>query len=168
MENALGQRGEEMNIHDVDIEDLQEEYKDADKFEAMYNLQKKLAADYGIKILNIDTKKAQLEIKDKIFCCTEELYEMVNTTGNGPFSAQVEEKVGKCVKEMFELANTLKNRPWAKTEVPVDRGHFQDELADAMAFFFEILILSGMTPEELFEIYLRKMKVNQFRQRSGY
>lgn len=130
-----------INIHDVDVKALQEKYKDADKFETMLKLQSELAAKYGVKIRSIDTKAGQQEIKDKVFCCVEEL---------------------------FEMTNTLKNRAWAKTEVPVDRGHFQDELADAMAFFFEVLILSNMSPDELFEIYLKKMKVNEFRQRSNY
>lgn len=134
----------------------------------MLKLQSELAAKYGVKIRNIDTKAGQQEIKDKVFCCVEELYEMVNTTGKSEWADKVEASVCKCVRRLFQLTNTLKNRSWAKTEVPVDRGHFQDELADAMAFFFEILILSTMSPDELFEIYLKKMKVNEFRQRSNY
>jgi len=130
-----------MNIIDVDIDDILEKYKGQDKLETMYNLQKNLAVGYGVEPKSIDTKEGQNQIKHLVFCCVE---------------------------EMFEMTNTLKNRPWTKTEVPVDRQHFLDELADMLAFFMELLVMTGLTVDEIFEIYLRKLKINRFRRESGY
>jgi dUTPase-like protein len=74
----------------------------------------------------------------------------------------------RCIEEMTEATNTLKNKPWKQSEVPTDKVHFYEELADALHFFIELCITAGMTAEDLARIYHRKHAVNQFRQRSNY
>ena len=130
-----------VNILDVDIDDLLEKYAATDKLDAMFDLQKHLAAGYGLQPLNLSTKRGQEQIKHLVFCCVE---------------------------EMFEMTNTLKNRPWTKSEMQIDMNHFIDELADTLAFFVEMLVMTGFSPKEIFEIYLKKLKINQFRRESGY
>ena len=51
-----------------------------------------------------------------------------------------------------------------ETDVP----HLKEELADALHFFVEACIFIGMDAAELFSYYMRKNKVNQFRQNSKY
>jgi hypothetical protein len=74
----------------------------------------------------------------------------------------------RCIEELTEATNTLKNKPWKQSEVPTDRVHFYEELADALHFFMELIITAGMDAEDLALMYLRKHAVNQFRQRSNY
>ena len=74
----------------------------------------------------------------------------------------------RCIEEMTEATNTLKNKPWKQSEVPTDKVHFYEELADAFHFFIELCITAGMNAEDLARMYHRKNAVNQFRQRSNY
>ena len=49
-----------------------------------------------------------------------------------------------------------------------DVTHYVEELIDALHFFVELLILSGLKAEDAFRIYFKKSEVNKFRQRSKY
>jgi len=72
------------------------------------------------------------------------------------------------VEELFEASNCLKNRVWTQTEPVTDMNHFLEEISDALLFFIEFLIASGLDPEKVFQLYLRKQKVNKFRIKSKY
>lgn len=74
----------------------------------------------------------------------------------------------RTVEELSEATNCLKNKPWKQSEVPTDKVHYYEELADAFHFFVELCITSGMTAEDLARVYHRKHAVNEFRQRSNY
>lgn len=74
----------------------------------------------------------------------------------------------RTIEEFTEATNTLKNKPWKQSEVPTDKVHYYEELADSFHFFIELCITSGMTAEDLAKIYHRKHAVNEFRQRSNY
>lgn len=74
----------------------------------------------------------------------------------------------RTIEELSEATNTLKNKPWKQSEVPTDKLHFYEELADAFHFLVELLITSGMSADDLARIYHRKHAVNEFRQRSNY
>ncbi len=116
--------------------------KGKDKFEMMIEMQLEAAARYGLKLpVDLNTKKGQKLLKDLVFCMVEEL---------------------------FEMTNTLKNREWTKTEVQLDKEHFLDELSDVMLFFFEFLGATGIPPEKLLELFLKKFKVNEFRNKTNY
>lgn len=74
----------------------------------------------------------------------------------------------RVTEELGEAMNCLKNKPWKQTHMETDELHYKEELADAFHFFIELCILSGIGPEELYDLYFRKSEVNKFRQRSGY
>lgn len=74
----------------------------------------------------------------------------------------------RCVEELYEAMNCLKNKPWKQTEVTTDKVHFYEEIADALHFFIELCITSGLDAEDLALMYLKKSEVNKFRQRSKY
>lgn len=74
----------------------------------------------------------------------------------------------RITEEIGEAMNTLKNKPWKQTEMTTDEDHFREELIDGFHFYVELLILTGFTPELLFETYYLKSEVNKFRQRSEY
>ena len=72
------------------------------------------------------------------------------------------------IVEICEAIDCLKNKPWKQTMMEVDVNHFQEEIADALHFFVEACIVAGISADDLFNLYMRKSKVNEFRQRSNY
>ena len=138
-----------MNVNDVKIDN---ELK-GDMLESIFNRQKELMDKYHIiekenELLqtedcpvNIDDKKGQQRLKD--------------------FAWRVTEEIG-------EAMNCLKNKPWKQTHMQTDQTHYQEELIDALHFFVELLILSGMEAKDVYRMYVKKNEVNKFRQRSKY
>ena len=76
----------------------------------------------------------------------------------------------KGVEEMFEALQHLKNwKPHKKTEIlEFDREEFLEEVVDAFNYFFSLLVLTGVTPDELYEAYCKKDAVIHKRLRTGY
>lgn len=74
------------------------------------------------------------------------------------------------MKELFEAGQHLKNsKAHRATEVPeVDREAYKEELVDALHLYFELVIASGITLEELVEAYLAKGELNIHRIENGY
>lgn len=72
--------------------------------------------------------------------------------------------------ELHEAAQHLKNHKSHRvTEVPeVDREAYKEELVDALHLYFELVIASGISVEELVEAYLSKGDVNTSRILNGY
>jgi len=82
---------------------------------------------------------------------------------------QVKELVFAMIEELTEGTYILKNRPHRFTDhQDVDFAHFREELGDALAYFIEICIFAGISPNELFEEYCRKNAVVQKRITEGY
>ena len=75
-----------------------------------------------------------------------------------------------CMHELFEANQVLKNsKDHRITDVKdFDRAHYTEELVDALHYFFEIALLSGISVEELYEAYMKKGEVNINRIESGY
>jgi len=75
----------------------------------------------------------------------------------------------RVVEELTESSNTLKNgKPWKTSHVHTDVDHFVEELADSLHFFVQLCLQAGITYEMLYQIYMDKSRVNQFRQESNY
>lgn len=72
--------------------------------------------------------------------------------------------------ELFEAGQHLKNsKSHRATLIPeVDREAYKEELVDALHLYFELVIASGITLEELVESYLKKGETNFERIKSGY
>jgi hypothetical protein len=72
----------------------------------------------------------------------------------------IKEYVWNAVAELAEASQTLRNRNHVIKDVPeLDFAHYLEELGDAFAFFMEICILSNISPETLYDEYLRKNKI---------
>lgn len=120
--------------------------------EKMFDLQKDLMEGY-IRIeglprypLSIHSKKSQVVLKDFASRVTEELAEGYESTH---LACQMMEKVGWNIhklsdKEYKMLLNHLQNS--------------NEEQADATAFYLELLIYAGVTPEELREWAITHIK----------
>jgi NTP pyrophosphatase (non-canonical NTP hydrolase) len=82
---------------------------------------------------------------------------------------QIKELTFAMIEEMTEGTYILKNRSHRFTDhKDVDFEHFKEELGDALAYFIEICVFAGITPQELFEEYCRKNAVVQKRVKDGY
>lgn len=81
----------------------------------------------------------------------------------------LKENIFNAVAELFEASYVLKNKAHRQTDVRViDREHYVEELGDAFAFFLEVCILSGITPEELYGEFCRKNAIVVKRIQEGY
>ena len=76
----------------------------------------------------------------------------------------------KGVEEMFEALGHLKNwKPHRSTEQPeFDREEFLEEVVDAFNYFLSMLVLVGVTPDELYDSYCKKDTKIHDRLRNGY
>ena len=74
------------------------------------------------------------------------------------------------VEEMFEALQHLKNwKPHRDTEITeFDKDEFLEEVVDAFNYFLSVLVLTGVTPDELYDMYCRKDDVIHKRLNTGY
>jgi hypothetical protein len=74
------------------------------------------------------------------------------------------------VEEMFEALQHLKNwKPHRQTEVKdFDRSEFVEEMVDAFNYFLSVLILTGVTSDELHQMYCKKDGIIHNRLQTGY
>jgi NTP pyrophosphatase (non-canonical NTP hydrolase) len=74
------------------------------------------------------------------------------------------------VEEMFEALQHLKNwKPHRDTEVrEFDREEFLEEIVDAFNYFLSVLVLVGVSSDELYDAYEKKDKIIRERVKSGY
>jgi len=74
------------------------------------------------------------------------------------------------VEEMFEALQHLKNwKPHRVTEVTeFDKDEFVEEVVDAFNYFFSVLVLTGVSSEDLFKMYKKKDMIIRDRLNTGY
>ena len=74
------------------------------------------------------------------------------------------------VEEVFEAVQELKNaKSHRQTEIrEFDRAAFKEEMVDSFNYFLSLLIIMGVTPEELFEAYVSKDRIIHDRIMSKY
>lgn len=76
--------------------------------------------------------------------------------------------VTQFIEDIGMMCNCLKNKPWKQSMMKTDREAFYVKLNDTWCSYITILVVSGMTAEDIANTYLKKSQVNQFRQRSNY
>lgn len=135
-----------MNVLNCPQEEVEKKLKEfqngsKDNLELFFNIGKYYMNKYQTKKVNINTREGQEAIRKIIFALTEEL---------------------------FEFANTLKNKSWVKSEYPVNEQHAMEELVDVWAFMIQLLLMLDFDAEKFKKLYLSKLVVNDFRQRSEY
>lgn len=69
-----------------------------------------------------------------------------------------------------ELHEALRETPWKpwKQNQEFNTEKFKEELIDALHFFINLCLASGMGPNELYYRYLQKNKINHERQDNNY
>lgn len=77
-----------------------------------------------------------------------------------------------CLSVVYYLglaANCLKNKPWKQTQMLTDNLKFDTYIQTAFWKLIDASTAAGIkTPHEMYDLYFRKNKVNQFRQESKY
>lgn len=81
--------------------------------------------------------------------------------------AVIKSRAWNVTEELAEAMNELKNRPWKQKTYPVDLAKYYEEIVDALHFFIELCILSGLDAQQLYDLYMGKASINQHRQVSG-
>jgi len=72
------------------------------------------------------------------------------------------------IKRIGLAANLLKNRKWRQSQYLVDLYIFEDRLRKVWDDFIELLFITGISKEELFDQWSLKYQVNKFRIESNY
>ena len=67
------------------------------------------------------------------------------------------------LSEMAELLDEV-NFKWWKNPKPVDEHAMKEELVDILHFFVSMCLRAGMTPQEMYDIYMEKNRENFNRQ----
>ena len=68
--------------------------------------------------------------------------------------------------ETIEFEDSLPWKWWKKGET--DLQNVKVELVDELHFFISKCLVAGVTPDELFKLYKKKLKLNYKRQKEGY
>ncbi len=117
---------------------------------------------------------------EKMFEQQKEFMELLQSRRNFPrFPVDMTTKLGQkflkgitheCMHELFEANQILKNsKDHRATSVEdFDKDSYVEELSDALHYFFEIAILSGISIDELYHAYMEKGKINVDRIEGGY
>lgn len=116
---------------------------------------------------------------DKVFAFQREFMDMLVEHDKFPeYPVDLSTKPGQrffketafnMIEELMEASFTLKNRMHKLSDdTEVDMPHFREELGDAFAYFIELVILAGMTPQDLYDEYCRKNQIVRDRLRNGY
>jgi dimeric dUTPase (all-alpha-NTP-PPase superfamily) len=76
----------------------------------------------------------------------------------------------KGVEEVFEAMQHFKNWKSHRTteDKTFDREKFLEEMVDSFNYFFSVLVLTGVTADELYEAYVAKDAVIHERLKTGY
>lgn len=73
------------------------------------------------------------------------------------------------IEELMEASFCLRNKVHKLTDDRnFDRAHYVEELGDAFAYFLEVCIVSGISPSEIFNEYVKKNGIVKERLKNGY
>ena len=67
-----------------------------------------------------------------------------------------------------KLGYVLKNKPWKQSRRKTDLQQLKKAAQELNFSFLQLIIIAGMSPQDLYDRYLSKHKINEERIRSGY
>lgn len=127
----------------------------------------------GIRLLAMNCKPTYLPMDklEEIFAMQDTLNKRIGVNTDG----MSDEDKAKWVlnytramqQEMAELIDSVPWKWWAKYQ-KFDEQNAKVEVVDLFHFLISLAQVLGMTPEDVYEAYLKKNKVNHERQDSGY
>jgi NTP pyrophosphatase (non-canonical NTP hydrolase) len=130
-----------------------------------------------VNILQVKISPEELRVADKLDAMFK-LNEQYLNALKEPLEISLDSREGQeklrkliwyTVEELFEAVNGFKNdREWVQTQYELDLWKIYDEIADAFGFLITVCRYLKLDSTKLFEIFLRKLKVNMFRLESKY
>lgn len=114
-------------------------------------------------IANLDMTDLQ-ELMDKMICKEQNDNEAICTLT----SHKIHELAADVIFQLGIVANTLKNKPWKSTQMPTDISKFKHIFVLSWIKYFSFWTFLGCSQSDIYELYHRKMRVNEFRQSSNY
>lgn len=109
---------------------------------------------------------------ETMFKAQQDFHKRLNPDFKGMSEASREDKLARTARNIImegaELMDQLNWKEWKKTKKQVDWEQVRYEVADIMAFLMNAAIESGMTAEDFFQFYMRKVEVNVKRQENSY
>lgn len=102
--------------------------------------------------------------EDHLEDLVENALEVIDRYGQNP----LELYVAKFIENLGMMCNCLKNKPWKQSMMKTDREAFYSRLSEVWVIYITILVVSGMTAQDIADTYLKKSQVNKFRIRSAY
>ena len=85
-----------------------------------------------------------------------------------PNTDRMDSYVGQFCVACGLTCNCLKNKPWKQSQILTDTEKFKKLLEAEFSQFIMLCSRAGFNPTTLYDMYMRKNQVNQFRQRSNY
>jgi hypothetical protein len=80
----------------------------------------------------------------------------------------IEHRVSRFTVACGLTCNCLKNKPWKQSQILTDKDKFFRFLEVEFDQFISLCYSAGYNAKSLYDMYIRKNQVNQFRQRSNY
>lgn len=122
-----------------------------------------IASDIAIKDLELTGIKDEDKL-DIIFKAIEH-----TNRGYGIDSFQKVASVAYWVVEEIGKAMTcLKNKPWKKTQMVTDENKYRNFIANGFKYLIGLISVAGLSSEDTYIYYIKKNKVNIFRQDTNY
>lgn len=139
-----------MNVLDMDHIEVPE----GDLLEKIFEKQLELMVKYH----EIESRRGALVIDQKMYGNLDHRFTQW----------RIKDLAYRTIEELSEATNCLKSKPWKQSEVLTDVPHYIEELSDALHFFIELMITSGLDARSVAAVYHKKHAVNEFRQRTNY
>lgn len=126
-------------VYNIIMENIINTMKMTNDFDNALKAQEQLQLAYGINC-HAKGKERNEVLKDYIFCATDELHEALRS---------------------------FAWRSWS-TKEDYNSDRVKEELRDAFQFFLNMMLITDMTPEELFKLVKEKQQVNWNRIKNDY
>ena len=109
------------------------------------------------------------EYKDRLEVMFEKQQQLQDRLGTKPYMNQEYINV-MTLAAIDELMETLRETPWKpwKKQQEFNTENYKEELVDLFHFYMNLCLAVGMKPEELYERYCVKNKINFKRKDTGY
>jgi hypothetical protein len=171
----LGEATQALEIHPDIIEHHQEELMDGLHFYVELLIVSGiphtmvLTGDETMDYLHneLDYLESLYAINFKHIYAVGDTYDTALSTNKGN---QVAMNMGayEVIQHLSNAMNCLKNKPWKATHMTTDKHKFNHSVISGFRSLLRLIGECGMSPQDCFEMYLKKNRVNQFRQRSQY
>lgn len=99
----------------------------------------------------------------------------VESYGRDPGTMDMDEKIQfikdmhiALTDEMHELLGEVDWKPWTHGERQINYDGAKKELVDVWHFFMNLMLVLGMSTDDLYKAYMKKRQVNADRQANGY